>query len=467
MNEEKPLVVQLKDKERVEDICQRAREKALMWLREQPSVPFWESEVSEGFAPFFLGRFLGYGRNDKIEFGSVARVLAHHSPMEFRSFKLGWEATGYPRMKVNIKDGFEWTDVFDEAWEGMERPAFGLSEPAGKLLKWAQTVKHQNEWIDKSTIGRQAAFRGTSWKAEFVLNLLKEIQEKTNIGLKYEEREDEFRIWFEPPKAIGPEPRPHGPLNPTPLTDFQKVEFAELNRFREELYDWILAAELPADGGELLIWRIHDRTTLFRCFPKWRENNWSASTLIQFLGQIGLEHGLLWGYSFQDPKPWTYCCGPKGDLTWGDVKEAIRNSRALPPPEERYGISKEAAALVKWFTTLRAKEWLGSLTPCIEDHMKLRIGISVQCRPENAAVYFAMLADEITDKTEWRVTVHPWKDGWGDPKHRLQVKGKPTEIEEVVTQIQLLGLRQGKVLSREEVQKTILILAGRCAREGY
>jgi len=37
-------------------------------------------------------------------------------------------------------------------------------------------------------------------------------------------------------------------------------------------------------------------------------------------------------------------------------------------------VSLESAALVKWFTTLRQKEWLGALTPPVEDHMQKRIG---------------------------------------------------------------------------------------------
>jgi len=111
---------------------------------------------------------------------------------------------------------------------------------------------------------------------------------------------------------------------------------------------------------------------------------------------------------------------------------------------------------VKWFTTLRQKEWLGNLTPRIEDHLKHRIGISTDWQRENLGVYFSMLAEEISDCTEWKVTVHPWAGGgWGGPAHRLLVKRKPTAFEEVVRQIQVLGIREGKLLARDKVEGTL------------
>jgi hypothetical protein len=300
--------------------------------------------------------------------------------------------------------------------------------------------------------------RGTSWTADFLAGLFNEIQRKANIGLKIEQKEDEFRLSFEATKpAESPAPQ-HGPLNPILSVDFNKVEFAELDHFREGLYDWILAANLPADDAQLTIWRIQDRATLFRCFPEWQKANWGISTIVNFLSQVALDHGLLWGYSFQDPMPWTYVCGPKQGMTWHDVASAIRKARSLPPLAERYGISADAAALLKWFTTLRAKDWLGNLTPPMEENLKQRIGISTVWDEKNLPVYFSMLAGEISDQTEWRVTVHPWGSRWGGTTHRLLVKRKATEFEGVVKHIQILGIGQGKLLPKEKVETTLRAL---------
>jgi hypothetical protein len=322
---EKSVIVHLKDTELVDQVCNRARQGVLAWLRDRAQQVFWHGSVSETLGFFPLARFLGIKRSENLNLQSVAKVLVHHSPFVFRTFEASWSGDdgSYPTVRASLTGNSEWTDVLNEAWEGLERPAENLSETAGIMLKWSQDQKNHNAWIHRSTIGRQAQLRGTSWTAEFLAGLFKEIQSKTNVGLKIEQKEDEFRISLEkpnPPKQIG---KQHGPINPVLTVDFKKVEFSELERFRNQLYDWILAANLPSDGTQLVIWHIQDRVTLFRCFPLWTKENWEISTLVNFLSQVALEHGLLWGYSFQHPDPWTYVCVPKDGTTWHEVVTSI------------------------------------------------------------------------------------------------------------------------------------------------
>jgi hypothetical protein len=108
--------------------------------------------------------------------------------------------------------------------------------------------------------------------------------------------------------------------------------------------------------------------------------------------QGGMRGGQSVRDSFQDPMPWTYVCGPEQGLTWHDVASSNQKAHSLPPLTERYGISAEAAALVKWFTTLRPKDWLGNLTPSLEENLKQQIGISAEWSEKNLPLYFSMLA---------------------------------------------------------------------------
>ena len=116
----------------------------------------------------------------------------------------------------------------------------------------------------------------------------------------------------------------------------------------------------------------------------------------------------------------------------------------MPSLTERYEISIEAAAIVSWFITPRAKERLGNLTPPIEDDLKIRIGISADKHDKNLGVYLYTPAEEISARTEWKVTARQWDGGLGGPTHRLIVKRKLVAFDEVVKQIQILGLDQGK-----------------------
>src|SRR4051794_35449153 len=104
----KATVVHLKDKELVEQIRERARNSILRWLRESQQFAFWWPNTHESFSTFFLGRFLGYGKNDKLDFDSVAKVLVHHSPMKFRTFDAKWSTNGYHQVIVEPRDNCEW-----------------------------------------------------------------------------------------------------------------------------------------------------------------------------------------------------------------------------------------------------------------------------------------------------------------------------------------------------------------------
>jgi hypothetical protein len=455
--------VRVGDKELVAEVRTRASAAIVSWLRERPEFIFWHSYEQLAFTDHQWLRFVGYGRRDALDAASVVRVLVRESPFRFQHFEAKWigETGYYTRLVVTLKPASEWSDVLGEVWQGEQPPPFGLSQPGQKLLQWLQDPRHQDQWVERMTVGRQAGLRGTSWTAELITTHLKEIQRKAAPALKWESRETDFRISLSESSVSGTAPLSSaGPLNPVLPVDVKEVTFAEMERFRVALYDWVLVAELPDDNRELLIWRIDTRATLHRCFSLWEPNRWEISDLTGFLSEVGVEHGLLWGYSFQDPEPWTYVCVPKDGWTWQRVKESIHSSRSGPSLAERYGLSTDAAAVLRWFTTLRPKEWRGAMTPTVEKHLKTRIGIEPDWDAQNFGVFLRMLAEELTEKTEWRVRIEPWRGGYGGDGHRLIVRRKPNEFDTAVHQIQLAALAKGKALPCDQIESTLRKLLG-------
>jgi hypothetical protein len=69
-----------------------------------------------------------------------------------------------------------------------------------------------------------------------------------------------------------------------------------------------------------------------------------------------------------------------------------------------------------------------------------------------------MLAEEITERTEWKVGVHAWKGGWGGASHRLFVKHRATDLDEITRRIQLWGIEKGKLLQPERVKEMLQTL---------
>ncbi len=462
MNEETPnspppTVAKRSDKELVTEIRTRARAAILTWLREQADFVFWHPFEQIASSEYQWLRFLGYSYRDHLDAASVVKVLTRESPFPFHSFEASWVADGryQPHLLVNLMPEAEWTDAVAEAWDGMERPPHALSDPAHRLLSWAMEPAHQNQWIEKGALGRQACLRGTSWTIEFLVTHLKEARTKAVPNLRFETKETLVCVSFGPLQAPAPAAAEFGPLNPVCPVDLRRVVYAELDRFREALYNWILAADLPTDQRCLVVWRFQDRTTFRRCFPQWEPEDWKVSDLTTFLSETGIEHGLVWGYSFQDPDPWEYICAPKEGWTWERVKKSIQVARSGPSLASRYGISKDAAALLRWFTSLHPEKWFGAMTPLVEKHWETGIGIATDWNRENLGAFLTMLAEELTEKTEWRVRVQPWNVGWQQNGHRLVVRKKPTDIEAATREVQLVALSQGKLLPRDRVEAVL------------
>ncbi len=139
---EKTTIVHLKDKELVGRVCRQARDDVLTWLQERKHFSFQWANVNESFSPYHFGRFLGFGRNDKLDFNSVAKVLARHSPMKFRTFEVTWSGgdESNPCVSASVKDQSAWTDVLSEAWEGLQRPSSGLPPVGGRLTPGAAST---------------------------------------------------------------------------------------------------------------------------------------------------------------------------------------------------------------------------------------------------------------------------------------------------------------------------------------
>jgi hypothetical protein len=451
-----PLVIRLKDKELVDQIRARARAGATAWLRSWPEFTFWHTSEQIGFTPFLAGRFLGYGRNENIDWSSMGKVLLHISLLEFRTFEATW--TGDPAthlsLMVALCSSAEWTDAIAEAWEGLERPPHGLSESGHKLLIWSRSNPNPNFWIARTVLGRQARLKGTSWTTDFIVSHLKEIQAKAAVGLLFEVNKDDLRIWHEE-LPLAPIVKEVGPLNPVLTANVKDIVYPELNRFRETLYDWILGVDLPNDSTKLVVWRIKDLATLRRCFPSQEAQNWSTYELVAFLRETGLEHGLIWGCDFQNSAQWEYVCAPKESWDWPRVKKSIRQAREAPSIDQRYGISREAAAILRWFTSLRPDEWEGKLTRAVENDLKTRIGINVPWDMKNLGAYLSMLSEELSERTEWNVRVLILDSVWSGTVHRLIVQRKSLNWDTLVLQIQIFGLKQGIMLSSETVNDVL------------
>ena len=88
-------------------------------------------------------------------------------------------------------------------------------------------------------------------------------------------------------------------------------------------------------------------------------------------------------------------------------RACLKQKEAELSAGENYGLSDDAAALFQWISDLRPDQYLGNLTPIVEECLERDIGLKPSWPEKNIAAYFEMLVEEINEKTDFDLRVQP------------------------------------------------------------
>ena len=110
--------------------------------------------------------------------------------------------------------------------------------------------------------------------------------------------------------------------------------------------------------------------------------------------------------------------------------------------------------MLEWIEWLREKDYLGKLTPIVEDNLEKKIGIKCPWDKGNPPAYLNELLNELNERTPYDCSLQPWKD-YSESKTRIRINRKKSDEAILVQQIQLLALKQGKTVPTERIQEWI------------
>ncbi|PYV63621.1 MAG: hypothetical protein DMG97_37180 [Acidobacteria bacterium] len=429
-----------------------ATEAILNRIRQTSSIDFWADSLSWEFNQWSLASLLKlpkeHGRSMKSLLSEFMKVRK-----EYDSFTVETR-TGVSRdpdslqLSIRIKDGFEWRDVWEEAWKSTDVPSpHFLTDNAAKLLQWVRSEKNSREFTDQNKIGRQANLRGSYQE---IADLFKEIQAKVKPRLVVEEEG-----WGGPFKAYFAEVQPRyfdiGPLNPPLGLSLREVEHGELMRFKRWLYAELQRIDFPRNNEFVGIFEVADRRIVKACFSDWPTGFSWDDKIREFFDSLRLMPGICIHCLFESgPGPWLVTCSLSEGWTWSRVKEWLREQQSMPPLRQRYGLSEHGAALLEWIVGLRPEEYLGRLTPVVEDHIELDIGVEMDWPEENIPAYLA-----------FDLLLQSWQQH-GNAETRIRVKHKPSEMDSLVRAIQLFGLSRNKMLDAEPIKAAVDALLSSC-----
>ncbi len=311
---------------------------------------------------------------------------------------------------------------------------------------------------DVRRIGAQARLRRTYSDIE---DHLREIRFKADASIQWKLGHDEayhsrMRVWFEEQEVVFYE---HGPLNPGLELNLRRNEHDELKRFTAWLHAEFLKPGFP-DGAETVgIFDIRDRKILKRAFSKLPESCGRFAPDPDFFEASRVVEGVEIAHHFAEGMgPWIVTCRPAG-VTWKEIKARLIAQAGEIPLEKRYALSGDGRALLKWILDLRRGEYLLGMTPPVEEHLEVDIGIETGWGDENVRTYVELLVEEINELTEFSLRTIGWRH-YGREQTRILVRKKQSGLEETVREVQVWGLGKGTLLDAETVRAALNRLAG-------
>ncbi len=423
---------------------------ALEKLRQTSFVPFWKPAIHvtpcDEMAEVYNETRTGEGRVKEI----LKEALSRRS---FKSFVLELqdrERDHYgnerlPSIVAVLRDGSEWDQVFKEAWAGVEKANEScLTDNALRLLDWIRGPKNTGNLLPVNKVGSQAGLRGTGSYAE-IRTFLEEIALKCPYELDFEVTSSwsdrRVRAQLHPKRT---EERPAKHDNPVFSGKILRSDRSDFEAYARMLEDHVLGSNL--DDTELcVLFSIHSRSELVRCLPNLKDcEDAEPRAFLKFLEKVIVARGLRVAATLKDHAGAGWILGAvlENGWTWERAKESIREQRNRQDPRRSYGLSEKAAKILEWIWSLHDHEMEMDMTPPVEPAARERIGIEHLDSDRNSRVVLELLIEEINERTPYLLRLIPWKD-YARDYHRILVRKKSNREDDLVREIQILGIEKG------------------------
>jgi hypothetical protein len=391
----------------IEELRERA-EDAIVYFVRHAAPDFMERDISKYWTLGEFRRRLKMPPEDERDAAAILKDVCKAINKRLKSGEFVLEPRGsFFTPRLTILPDANWRELIGEvcgAEDGMHIP---MSSSARRLLARLETS--EPAWESLREIQKQIG----SYHVEFEKRLCAEIEAKRGVEITVERRavegnarEEELRFAI---KSRHPVPALTTVINlrwDKPMGNFKK---ADLDRFREVLFDLVLKAD-PESSSPIYLFKVHTPAGLAKVFPEIGLSRYSTSGPIsELLRGARLPDQIHVAFDLQDFVPeWWSALSPKSK--WRDAQAWILEDRNRPTLEKQFGLSGDAARLLTWIESLPAKKMLGSWTPVVEPNMSTEIGFQTNWPEENLPAFFQMLSDEINDKTSYNLSLVPWKE---------------------------------------------------------
>lgn len=434
----------------------RAEELLLDTIRRRLTTHFTQTKEGLSLYAPTARRRLGLPRDDKEDLMPAFTKAAESLNKRVQTFSVEFNAESWCRahqyFSVRLKDGYEWPDVVQEAWAGVESPnAHFLTDTGLRLFELIRSGELAAEFVAAGVIASKI---GIGHYEQGVACYLLEIVAKAPVDLRWEQQPGSnylelgaFRIWIgdaEKPKEAAPS------INPRFEVDLQRFGKAEIDAARKQLHELVVQAK-PMGTTPIHILSLKSRPQLTECFPN--ATTVDSSALSKFFGVLTFNESLKQACSFHEhASEWWFVLRPKED--WATSIKAIRDELAQPSLEVCFGLSAEAARLLAWVKSLPPDQMLGCYTPIVEDQRERGISIASPWGSDNFPAYVQMLVDEINQKAGFDLRLQPWRE-YSATKTRLKVATQISDLDDVLGKLHQIAWMHGTIIDRDSTRRVL------------
>ena len=353
------------------------------------------------------------------------------------------EYYSFPYPVFRLREDATWEQAIREVCQVDAGDLAPLTPSAERFLDLAD--KLEEKWITREELTRKV---GGSRYTRVEVKLCEEIKARRGIKIDVLTRRQEGPLKEEEVQlTITSRQDPAERTVPQTVVNFRwndsldHKKKTDVDRFRDGILDLVLK-ESPAGSEPLYLFKAHTPAGLAKAFPKLSLKRYEASgALCGLFRAVRLPDGLRLAYDLQDSaSEWWAAVAPV--TSWREAILSIQEFCKRLTPEQQFGLSHDAARLLEWIESKDKKELLGPWTPVVEPAIASEIGITSQWPEENIPALIQMLADEITEKTNFQLSLQPWKEH-GQVRTRIKVARNLNDKGTVAERLAIAALENG------------------------
>lgn len=444
-----------------------AEERICDVVRNEPLIAFHREDLSQHFDKTWGKSVIGKDQyladaDQRAIVQEAADRLNQRYPSMRATPKSFSNSDSFWGVEVSPCPECEWSDVLRELHAGtIGDPLRVLTYSGEQMLERVDSGEFTRGFVSELSVRQRIRHFGyhdlnaIQRELEVKRGVKVEIEKKLDPNAKRHRQLMKFRV-----VSRTEEPPPLCPAAPNPVFRYSGDAAGVHLAFKHFLQEQLIALN-PADSAGLRLWAFDSWASYWRCFPDQGKDEGEYPNSLHDLLQGCVVHpdvSLGWRLGYHD-YVWTVGCS--SSRPWSEVLPEIQQAVVEPDVIERYGLSAEAANLLRWVRGLPKSALLLGCTPIVEEAIrekKVRLGDGWPS--DNLPALIDLLCEEVTRQTPFDLRPVPWKSNYSGFQTRVRVtkasKPEPDIIKQVAVWLRTKGVERSDTEIQEVLDRLLL-----------